>query len=189
MLPLEILKHISMQTPRAYFALACASKQLQYPDCEYIMRYFTVNIAGYYQCRYTLPNGMLHVGLDDKIPSAYSSATRGRHWYYYGLLHSYNGRPAFARKNVRKWYHHGKLHRDHDAAVIRTNGTREWWQHGERHRDDDLPAITGASGFQHWYCNGVLHREDLKPAKIHANGLCEWWFKGIRCRDNTQIPI
>lgn len=94
-------------------------------------------------------------------------------WKIFGLLHSFNDKPAVVFDTGRKeWFKRGSYHREDDKpAIVNSNGSQYWYKNGKYHRDNDKPAITYIFGESRWYQNGLLHRDDNKPAIIRHDYL------------------
>jgi hypothetical protein len=60
------------------------------------------------------------------------------------------------------WYFEGVAHRDDGKPAILTDKGRSKYYivHGKYHRDGGLPAIDIANGHQEWYVDGKRHREN-----------------------------
>jgi hypothetical protein len=117
-------------------------------------------------------------------------------WWFDGLLHRADDKPAHIGSFRREWWFQGKKHRETGPAVIHTNGNEEWWFNGNRHRID-APAFTTEDGREEWYYHGMYHRPQEGPTTGPAiiyydenNFQCqEWWIHGKQHRDNAPAII
>lgn len=133
-----------------------------------------------------------------------TSKTCVTYCYKFGLLHSYNDKPAVVHPGKYKaWYTNGMLSRVGGPAILREDGSEEWYCDGLLHRVDG-PAIKDTrSGYRAWYIKGALHnshgyavmnplhefrayyfegklhRDDAGPAVLRDCGCREWYNKGV----------
>ncbi len=203
-LPIDILRLIALDCPEVYLAIVCTCKKIQY-DYDYITRYFTRPRAVGNTHVYCMPNGTLHVPLDESIPSITTS--NKLLWYYNGNRHrssrsvnsidfAGNDLPATIRyysdpRDVysQKWYQHGLLHRDGDKpARVKPGNRKVWYQHGKIHRDGDKPAVKTCNR-KEWRVNGLLHRDNDLPAIVWIGRSSEWYQHGERHRENDLPAI
>ena len=67
------------------------------------------------------------------------------------LLHSFDDKSAVKTKKCKKWYYNGLLHRNNDRpAIVWKDGTQEWYWRGKLHRGLNKPAIIESDGTQTW---------------------------------------
>ncbi len=155
-LPIEILCEISLKTPAAYFILVQTCKAIAQP-IDFAMKHFVVRVEQPWASlttMYKLPNGELHVGINESIPSGEAD------W-------------------IKIWHYRNQFHRDNDLpASITHGGTLEWYYHGILHRGGDKPAYITSYGFKRWYHYGIQHRYD-GPALTGPDGYEEYWRHGV----------
>jgi hypothetical protein len=72
-----------------------------------------------------------------------------------GIIHSFNDGPAIEYMNKKVWYYAGLIHRDDDKpAIVRKNDngySNSWYKNGKMHRDDDKPALICSGGCSHYF--------------------------------------
>jgi hypothetical protein len=55
----------------------------------------------------------------------------GCEYYFYGLLHRKNDKPASIWKDsTQLWYRNDLLHRDNNPAIIFPDGRKQWYRNG-----------------------------------------------------------
>ncbi len=88
MLPIEILRHISMQGAGAYYVLVQTCKSIQQHPTDYMMKYYTtLRIQKKGISHWVLPNGNLHVNLNNDPTNEYNDYYN--YWYHNNVIQYY----------------------------------------------------------------------------------------------------
>lgn len=123
------------------------------------------------------------------------------HWYFMGVRHRDNGKPAYTYFNhstnewTFRWYKHGLENQDGDEpssiydAIYDSNGIRikydrlEYSKNGKKHREGG-PALIDWNGSEQWFLNDVPHRLGGPAIVLHNtyddSTIIEYWVHGIK---------
>ena len=149
----------------------------QYNDYKYCIRVLMI-------CKQLYNNELLMREIKNHFTEYRVNEYRGQKWYFNGILHREDDKPALIISNRgQSWYYNARLrykYYDHTNIPI----TQEWWFKGKLHRENDKPAIITSDGYKVWYFNDKIHRDNDKPAVIYGDGTKNWYLNNKLHREN-----